>query len=281
MLRNTFCHVQGIGLKSENRLWTGGVLNWDDAVEQGSAESALRNHDFLKKQILESYEHYDDHDVNYFSEALPTRLRWRMFPDFRADTAYLDIETSGGLGVDNYITTIAVYDGRTISCYVRGDNLHKFRDDMRRYKVLVTYNGSCFDVPFIQNYLGIEMNQAQIDLRFVLASMGFRGGLKGCEKQMGLDRHELDGLNGYAAVLLWNDFRTNRNRNALETLIAYNILDAVNLEHLMVMAYNLKLKETPFGGTHSLPLPQQVKNPYTPHQPTVERIKCILRHYAS
>ena len=38
----------------------------------------------------------------------------------------------------------------------------------------------------------------------------------------------------------------------LETLLAYNIEDVVNLEQLMVMAFNLKLRETPFVGTHQM-----------------------------
>ena len=30
MLKNTFCHIQGIGPKTENRLWHAGLLSWSD-----------------------------------------------------------------------------------------------------------------------------------------------------------------------------------------------------------------------------------------------------------
>ena len=52
------------------------------------------------------------------------------------------------------------------------------------------------------------------------------------------------------------------SRKALETLLAYNCQDTVNLETLMVMAYNLKLKDTPFREMHKLELPVMPPIPY-------------------
>ena len=51
-------------------------------------------------------------------------------------------------------------------------------------KGIVSYNGKSFDVPFIENYFGIQLSHAQIDLRYVLGSLGYIGGLKGCERQL-------------------------------------------------------------------------------------------------
>jgi uncharacterized protein YprB with RNaseH-like and TPR domain len=174
---------------------------------------------------------------------------------------------------EDYITTIALYDGRTIRWYVQGRNLEQFEDDIRDYRVIVTYNGKCFDVPFIRNTMGVPMDHAHIDLRYVLASQGYRGGLKGCERQLGICRHELDGVDGFFAVLLWDDFQRNGNRKALETLLAYNILDVVNLEALMVMSYNQKVAQTPFGRTHKLPAPSPPRGPFTPDRATIDAIR--------
>ena len=104
-------------------------------------------------------------------------------------------------------------------------------------------------------------------------NLGYTGGLKGCEKKLGIDRHELDGVNGYFAVLLWYDYRKKNNQKALDTLLAYNTLDAVNLHQLMVTAYNLKLKETPFYEEHRLELPEPVQNPFEADVETLERIR--------
>ncbi len=48
---------------------------------------------------------------------------WRMFPEFRHSTAYLDIETTGLDRMFNDITAIGIYDGRSVIHYVRGQNL--------------------------------------------------------------------------------------------------------------------------------------------------------------
>ncbi len=45
------------------------------------------------------------------------------------------------------------------------------------------------------------------------------------------------------------------------------------LETLRVMAYNMKLKETPFTRSHKLKLPRAPKLPFKAHLKTVERLK--------
>ena len=59
----------------------------------------------------------------------------------------------------------------------------------------------------------------------------------------------------------------------LDTLLAYNIQDTINLENLMVTAYNMKLKETPFYATHSIEEPAFPVNPYSADLAAVDRIK--------
>jgi len=92
----------------------------------------------------------------------------------------------------------------------------------------------------------MRMNHVHIDLRFLLKSLGFSGGLKGCERQMGIDRGDLSDIDGYYAVILWNEYRRTGNEEKLKLLLDYNSADARNLESLLVKAYNMKLKDTPF-----------------------------------
>ena len=187
--------------------------------------------------------------------------------------AYLDIETTGLESWQNEITTIALYDGETIFTYVNGRNLDDFKENIMKHQVIITYNGKCFDIPFIKSYLGISLNQVHIDLRYLLASLGFKGGLKGCERQLGIDRNELADIDGYFAVLLWDDYVRNNNQKALETLLAYNIQDVVNLEALMVISYNLKLRKMLFHHSHQLSSPAQPDIPFRADKKIVERIK--------
>ena len=136
---------------------------------------------------------------------LASNQSWRLFPEFRDTMAYLDIETTGLDRYYNTITTIALYDGQSIKIYVRGQNLEDFIEDIQKYKVIVSYNGKSFDVPFLEHYFNIRLDHAHIDLRYVFYSLGFKGGLKGCERQLGMDRGDLSDIDGFFAVLLWDE----------------------------------------------------------------------------
>lgn len=257
----------------ERLLWSAGIRTWQGFLGETAPPLPPKRVEAVTGHIRESLHHLQRANPLYFSERLPSREHWRLYPHFRHAAAFLDIETTGLARGADAITTIALYDGEKVFHYVAGENLEAFREDIGRYDLLVTYNGKCFDIPFIEEGLGISLPQAHIDLMYVLRSLGFRGGLKGCEKRLGVARGELEGVDGFFAVLLWRDFRQNGNRPALETLLAYNIEDAVNLETLMVMAYNLKLQETPFGDTHRLPLPRRPAIPFKADRDTVNRLR--------
>ena len=273
MLKNTFLIISGLGIKTEQRIWASGIHSWDDLLREGLRRASPRRRDIFKQGMEESIEQLSVKNPNYFGERLPSNQFWRIFPEFREFIAYLDIETTGLGSWGNKITTIALYDGKSIFTYVQGQNLDEFKEDIQRYKVLVTYNGKCFDVPFIESYFGIKLNQVHIDLRFLLKSLGYTGGLKGCEKKAGIGRGELEGVDGYFAVLLWEDYQRNKNRKTLETLLAYNIQDVVNLESLMVLSYNLKLKETPFVQSHQILSPKEPEIPFKGDKGIVEKIR--------
>lgn len=255
MLKNTFIHIPGIGPVTERRLWDCGILDWDAVTrlrESRLSETRIRS---ILAHVQDSRRHLDEKNATYFASRLPSHEQWRLFAEFRDRTAYLDIETTGMDSWSDKITVVGLYDGSTLSQYVRGRNLDDFRSDIERYAVIVTYNGKCFDVPFIRGRMGLPMGQAHIDLRFVLAGLGLKGGLKACEKAVGIDRGPLDGLDGYDAVLLWYEYEHYEDHKALDTLLAYNATDVVNLEALMVTAYNVKLEDTPFRGINTLPGP--------------------------
>jgi hypothetical protein len=276
MLRHTFCHIPGIGLKREERLHSYGIHTWEDLLSlnrwpdpDDSFLSRLdipRVQDFLQLSIHEM----EGYNVNFFHRLLPLSEHWRLFPHFRDTSCYLDIETTG-LGREDSITTISLYDGESVRCYIRNKNMELFERDIMRHDVLITYNGRIFDIPFIQKNLGITLQQAQIDLRYPLADLGFRGGLKGCERSLGIDRGDLTGVDGYMAVLLWKDYMRTGDERVLETLLAYNIEDTVNLETLMIHAYNLKIGQTQVD-IRRLPLPNPVSSPFRGDPKIIDRI---------
>jgi len=274
MIKNTFIHIPGIGKKSEKNLWQKGILTWDDFfARERDSHFPQAKIDRIKKQLEESMTRLSAGDARYFSERLPSQEQWRLFGEFRNTCAYLDIETTGLGNPGDYITCIALYENSNVRHYVHGQNMEALADELLNHKILITYNGKCFDVPFISREFRMPVSHAQIDLRYVLKSLGYKGGLKGCEHQLGIGRHELEGVDGYFAVLLWNDYQNNGNKKALETLLAYNIEDTVNLEKLMHIAYNKKLAETPFWSnkiTEELP---EVDRKFYADIETITRIK--------
>jgi uncharacterized protein YprB with RNaseH-like and TPR domain len=273
MLKNSFIHIPGIGANTERQLWATGLLGWEHLKSDNIYKISPKRYQKLIAHTKESFVQLENMNPNYFSDLLPYREHWRLFPHFRSSTAYIDIETTGIKMYSFEITTIALYDGNSIRYYVKGQNLEAFSNDIQQYDIIVTYNGKTFDVPFIEEQFGIRMGHAHIDLRYVLKSLGYTGGLKMCEKALGMDRGDLDGVDGYFGVLLWLDYQQNKNDKALETLLAYNIEDVVNLEILMVMAYNMKIQDTPFYESHQLELPDQPEIPFKPDLATIDRLK--------
>jgi uncharacterized protein YprB with RNaseH-like and TPR domain len=273
MLKNSFIHIPGIGTNTERQLWDSGLSCWEQ-LESGNPHRIFpKRYEKIFAYTKESLEQLNNKNPKYFSDLMPPKEHWRLFPHFRSGTAYLDIETTGISMYGFEITTIALYDGCSIRYYVKDQNLETFMDDIQNYDVIVTYNGKVFDVPFIEKQFGNRLDQSHIDLRYILKSLGYTGGLKMCEMALGIDRGDLDGVDGYFAVLLWLDYQQNNNEKALETLLAYNIEDVVNLETLMVTAYNMKIRETPFYESHRLELPDRPEIPFKPDLATIDRLK--------
>lgn len=111
--------------------------------------------------------------------------------------------------------------------------------------------------------------------------LGFRGGLKGCERQLGVDRGDLKDIDGFFAVLLWDEYQRTKDQKALDTLLAYNVQDTVTLENLMVTAYNIKLQQTPFYDKLLIAETLPPANPYRVDLETVGRIKSGSQYWQS
>jgi hypothetical protein len=271
MLEHTFCHIPGLGPKTERLLWQAGVSDWG-TWRHPSPVPLKTSCPVEIPRILADSQQALASDPAFFTGRLATGEHWRIFPHFRERTAFLDIETTG-LAEDAEITTIAVYDGRQIYVFINGRNLDEFPDFIEPFQVLVTYNGKSFDIPFLERFFRIRLRQAQIDLRYVLGRLGFKGGLKGCERQLGIGRGSLEGVDGYFAVLLWREYTMCHDEQALTTLLAYNIEDTVNLERLAVEAYNRNVARMPFAAELTLAPPAPPPLPYSPDPGCIARIK--------
>ena len=260
MLNCSFLHIPSIGRKTEEKIWESGIRTTEEFIKSQTNSIPPRTREKIINHINTSRSNMEDPHQYY--DNLPSSEQWRIFKRFQKNTAYIDIETTG---LDTYrdkITTIALYDGDHIKHYVNGINLDEFKKDICDYNVIVTYNGKTFDVPFIESFFNIEISHCHLDLRYILKSLGYSGGLKSCEKQLGIGRgDDLDGVDGFMAVLIWNHYRRRKDKKALETLLAYNIEDVLNLEYLMITAYNKKIQSLPLE-LDELEIPPKKDNPF-------------------
>ena len=249
MLEHTFIHIQGIGQKTEQKLWAQGFLTWHHFLDyEGNVFSPGRDQ-FVRQELQTTIRHQED--IGFFNNRLSSGEMWRIFDSFKERAVYLDIETSGGYqGVDE-ITVIGIYDGRTVETFVNGINLEEFEVAISKYDLVITFNGSSFDLPFIRRWFpNISLPPGHIYLRFLMKKLGYEGGLKKIEKNLGVSRDpEIDGMDGYDAVTLWKAYQWG-DKTALDTLIRYNSADIVNLKPLMEMGYN-EMKARLLGTGHS------------------------------
>jgi uncharacterized protein len=241
MLERTFVHIPGIGPKTEQMLWHRGITTWQQFLEKKECIFSPGKDRMVHEFLLRSLERR--RDIRFFGDLLPSGEMWRLFETFRHKAVYLDIETDGGREGIHEITVIGIYDGKRVQTFINGKNLQEFECAIARYDLMITFNGSIFDLPFIRRFFpGISLPAVHIDLRFVLARLGYTGGLKLIEKSLGIRRDQgIEGMNGYDAVLLWRAYEWG-DRDSLDRLIQYNSADIVNLEPLMELAYTAMKK---------------------------------------
>ena len=152
--------------------------------------------------------------------------------------AYLDIETTGLSPTDCMVTVVGMYicngDDTKITQLVGKDiNTDSILEALNGVGKIYTYNGSRFDLPFINGSIGIDLSQMfpHRDLMYDCWRNNLYGGLKAVERQLGIERRLKD-MNGWEAVKLWWKYVDSFDLEALNKLLEYNKEDVVNLQVL-------------------------------------------------
>ena len=261
LLRATFVHLPGVGPVTEAELWRRGIRDWEELRRAGGTARGgpglVAGLDASERALRES-------DVAWFGRRLPAREHWRLYPEFRARTAFLDIETTSLSPYEGIVTVVTVHGGGATRSFVAGDTLEELPAYLRGFPILVTFNGSRFDVPFLESaFPQFAAPGVHIDLRFLLYRLGLAGGLKRIEMTVGLgDRTGVEGVDGLQAVRLWQEFRRG-HPEALDRLVRYNRADTTNLEPLLELAVReltarLPLSDAP-PASSALPLAPEAR----------------------
>jgi hypothetical protein len=249
-LNSTFIHLPGIGRHRERALWKKDILDWNRFLEAATngilSPATYRN---AVTGVRESLWAVERRDVSFFTASLPECELWRLYPEFGDDTLFLDIETTGIGTENNNVTLIGTFSNGSLSLFVAGVNLSDFPCHIAKYPIVVTFNGSQFDLPFLRTHFPeAQLDKAHIDLRYILASLGYKGGLKAVERAIGLHREPLvRGITGQDAPKLWQQYPVGDDA-ALEILALYNLTDVVQLVQLLRFAIREKARKLKFPG---------------------------------
>jgi uncharacterized protein len=237
VLTASFRHIRGIGGMRERQLWMRGVSSWE-ALPTGEI-LAPRLDELLRAGVAESARQLASNDVDFFARALPETEHWRLLPHVLDDAGFVDVETA------EEVTVIGILDREGPRSFVRGRDLDEFPARAARWRAIVTFNGTAFDLPHLQRLFPRWMRPAaHVDLCILLRRVGESGGLKEIEPRLGLHRpaHLLP-LRAADAVWLWRAQREG-DRTALRRLLEYNLHDAFHLRPIAEIAYNRMLRRS-------------------------------------
>lgn len=243
MIRNSFSILQGIGENLERQLWANGIRSWDDflAADEIRFLGVTRKR-LYDESLLQAAKHLEQEDAQFFARTLRGKEHWRLFPSFRKHAVALDIESNGYMPAQGgYATIVGLYDGTQYKALVKDRDLNRenLERELAKYKYLITFFGSGYDLPFLDQTMGVRFSMPHFDLSLAGRRAGIQGGLKKLEDRFGIEREDaVKGLNGYDAVKLWKAARRG-DAEALERLIAYNRCDTVNLFALAERLYGM------------------------------------------
>lgn len=242
MIRQSFLFLERIGKTLENNIWEQGIKDWDDFLEadriKGIAEHKKKYYDRMIEKARHSLYNFNS---AYFYDLLPTCEHWRLYEFFKDDVVYLDIETSG-VKDDGFITVVGLYDGLKTKIMIKNINLdfYALKKELSKYKMIVTFNGLTFDVPFLEKaFPNLLPRVPHFDLKHACARVGLKGGLKHVEKELGIERRNnlVERMYGGDAITLWRMWRATGDEHYLNLLVEYNEEDVINLKPIAGLVY--------------------------------------------
>jgi uncharacterized protein len=263
MLTSSFIFAKGMTEDVERALWGRGLVSWEllrrhpgEAIEVMGQSRALK----LVEAVGEAEQALSRRDAAWFKAAWPERELWRLWAGLcpLAEIALVDIETTGLTPGYDQITVIGLADAGGARVFVAGrplpgdELIERFREVIKGYSLVVTFNGQNFDIPFIEKQFrdsNFHFEMPHLDLLWPARSLGLNGGLKDMEKQVGIERaSDIKEMRGIEAIQLWGAWKAG-DQAAYQRLTTYCKADCVNLKDFAEHIYRRKWEKafTPFA----------------------------------
>jgi uncharacterized protein YprB with RNaseH-like and TPR domain/predicted nuclease with RNAse H fold len=147
---------------------------------------------------------------------------------------FLDIETTGLSKHYDYITLVGYEVSGNYHVWLPGQDDSHFRATLARATSLVTFNGSGFDLPFLDaSFENLPWPKHHVDLRYACRRIGITGGQKAIERELHINcRDGVEEVDGAMAVVLWHRYLRG-DKSALRQLIGYNRADVRAMAHVL------------------------------------------------
>ncbi len=238
MITSSFIFLPKIKKNKELSLWKQGIRDWDGFIKAMRIKCISPR---IKKEydslILEAKKALYSNDSAYFIDKLPTTETWRLYDYFKEEAIFLDIETSSATNLNSYLTVIGLFDGIDTKTMIKDVNLDidVLSRELKKYKLLITFNGSTFDIPYLnKKYQGLLPKIPHIDVRHLCSRANLRGGLKDIERQLNIARSNIiiERLYGGDPIKLWRMFKGSGDDYYLKLLVEYNEEDVINLKRI-------------------------------------------------
>ncbi len=166
MLKSTFLHLKGISKKKEKHLWAKGILSWKDYKSYFGEQLTIFDDDETDHALSESETAYENSNIAFFGDLLPTSDYYRVALEYPEDVIFLDIETTGLSLYYDKITIVGWSKGSDFGIYINGQDDKLLRSALASAKIMVTFNGIMFDLKFLnKHFKGLKYSR-KINLTF-------------------------------------------------------------------------------------------------------------------
>ena len=138
MIQESFVFLEKCSTTRENSFWKQGIKDWRGflATEKVKGIPAAKK-EFYNRKIREAQQALVEDNAAYFVGKLPAKEMWRLYPHFKDDCGFLDIET------DSYgrVTIVGISNYYNTNTFVQGFNLEKgiLEKELSKYKLLITF----------------------------------------------------------------------------------------------------------------------------------------------
>src|SRR3989344_5787388 len=146
MIEKTFTFLPGIGSKKEKSIYKQGIRNWNSFLETKKEKA--------KKELY-------GEKLSYFLKNLPKKENYKLYELFKDELVFLDIEVDS----KRNIIVVGLFDGFESKFLVKNVNLYReiLKKELEKYKLVVTFNGSSFDLPLIEKQFDLPLTLLHID----------------------------------------------------------------------------------------------------------------------